>query len=264
MHKRLHLCVFLVILFTLAVGNETGATGAGLAAELRSKIPALAESRQLIVVTAGDWNAVGARLQRFERADAAASWAALGPATEVVVGRNGMAWGIGLHGTHPAAEPIKREGDGRAPAGVFRLNEIFGYATATEAKIVAFPYKELTPSTEGVDDVRSKYYNRVVDSALISDKDWKSSEIMLRPDNLYQWGVVVENNWKPSPGAGSCIFLHVWRGPRQGTAGCTAMPKDKMEGIVRWLDRQKKPLLVQLPAQTYARMKHHWNLPAVD
>ena len=87
---------------------------------------------------------------------------------------------------------------------------------------------------------------------------------MLRPDNLYQWGVVVEHNWQPSPGAGSCIFLHVWRGPGQGTTGCTAIPKDKIERIVRWLDRRRKPLLVQLPAQTYTRMKYQWKLPTVD
>ena len=237
-----------------------------LAAEPRPGIPELAESRQLIVVTAADWNAVGARLQRFERAGSSLRRVrtALGPATEAVVGRNGMAWGIGLHGSHPAAEPIKREGDGRAPAGVFLLKEIFGYATAAEAKIVSFPYQTLTPTTEGVDDVGSKYYNRVVDSAVIKDKDWKSSEIMLRPDNLYRWGVVVEHNWKPLPGAGSCIFLHIWHGTGRGTTGCTAMPRNTMEGIVRWLDRRKKPLLVQLPAQTYARMKQPWNLPAVD
>ncbi|MEO5718190.1 MAG: L,D-transpeptidase family protein [Chthoniobacterales bacterium] len=231
---------------------------------LRSRISELRWTRQLIVVTSEDWNAVEAHLQRFERGEGRSDWRPLGPAIEVVVGRCGMGWGIGLHGTYSENEPIKHEGDGRAPAGVFFLNTVFGYAKASEARIAAFPYREVTPSTRAVEDEDSKYYNRVVDAARIGDKDWKGSETMLRSDNLYQWGVVVEHNWHALPGAGSCIFMHIWRGPEQGTAGCTAMPRDEMEEIVRWLNWQKHPLLVQLPAKTYDTMKDQWGLPDAD
>ncbi len=236
----------------------------GLNAELKSRIWELRWARQLIVVTSDNWNAVGARLQRFERNEGAGGWRAVGPAVDVVVGRGGMGWGIGLHGTHSANEPVKHEGDGRAPAGVFFLNTIFGYAQPAAARIAAFPYRELTASTRAVEDEQSKYYNRLVDTAQIGDKDWRGSELMLRPDHIYQWGVVVEHNWRAWPGAGSCIFLHIWRGPEQGTAGCTAMPLGEMEEIVHWLDWQKHPLLVQLPAQTYDAMKDQWGLPEAD
>lgn len=119
-------------------------------------------------------------------------------------------------------------------------------------------------STQAVEDGQSRYYNRLVDAARIDDRDWKGSELMLRPDNIYRWGVMVEHNWKAFPGGGSCIFMHIWRGPQHGTAACTAMPPEDMEDIVRWLDWQKHPLLVQLPAETYDTMKNQWGLPASD
>ncbi len=240
---------------------HAAAPALALHAEVKSRIWELRWTRQLIVVTSDDWNAVAARLQRFERKSATGRWRALGPAVDAVVGRGGMGWGIGLHGTHSPNEPIKREGDGRAPAGVFFLNTIFGYATAAEAGIAAFPYREVTSSTRAVEDDQSRYYNRLVDAAQIDDIDWRGSELMLRSDNIYQWGVMVEHNWKPWPGGGSCIFLHIWRGPEQGTAGCTAMPLDEMDEIVHWLDWQKRPLLVQLPEKTYAAVKEQWGLP---
>jgi zinc D-Ala-D-Ala dipeptidase len=52
----------------------------------------------------------------------------------MVVGRNGLAWGIGVVPTDDAqvrseSAPVKREGDGRAPAGIFALSTAFGYAS---------------------------------------------------------------------------------------------------------------------------------------
>ena len=44
-------------------------------------------------------------------------------AAPVSVGRNGAAWGLGLHAAQPQG-PQKQEGDGRAPAGVFTLGAI--------------------------------------------------------------------------------------------------------------------------------------------
>jgi zinc D-Ala-D-Ala dipeptidase len=229
--------------------------------EFKTNIPEIGESKQMILVTTDGWNVVPARLSCFERAGAKSEWRQVFPPSDAVVGENGLAWGIGLHGTHPTDGPVKQEGDGRAPTGVFFLHEAFGYAAAGDAKITSFPYTPITPTTEGVDDVNSRYYNRVIDSATISDKDWRSSEIMLRQDGLYRWGVVVEHNWKPFPGFGSCIFLHIWRGANQGTAGCTAMPADTIEKIIRWADETKRPVFVQLPKEIYIRVKDQWSLP---
>ena len=60
------------------------------------KSDALARSTQIIVVTTSNWDAVEGRLQRFERANAHAEWHPAGEPIPIVVGKNGLGWGIGL------------------------------------------------------------------------------------------------------------------------------------------------------------------------
>src|SRR5271165_7680047 len=86
-----------------------------------------------------------------------------------------------------------------------------------------------------------------VDRAAIAHPDWSSSESMLRVVGPYRCGIMIEHNWRPSPGFGSCIFLHVWDSPRRGTSGCTAVSSAHLEQLLHWLDAQKNPLIVQLP-----------------
>jgi zinc D-Ala-D-Ala dipeptidase len=256
--------VFLPIIFSLSVlslGEEVRAPDEPPPVGFNPEIPEIAESKQMILVSVEHWNAISARVRCLERTDTKAIWKEVFPAFEAVVGKNGLAWGIGLHGTCPSEGSMKREGDGRAPAGVFSLHEAFGYSAPADAHITTFPYRHLTQTTEGVDDSNSRYYNRVVDSAALKDKDWKSSERMLRSDDRYRWGILVEHNWKQFPGFGSCIFLHIWRGFQQPTVGCTAMPAERIENIVRWLDQRSHPILVQLPTAEYSRFKDRWMLP---
>jgi D-alanyl-D-alanine dipeptidase len=221
-------------------------------------IPQLAHSRQLVLVTTEDWDATAAELRCFARARAGGAWRPVSASRRAVVGRNGLAWGLGLHGGPSDDGPVKREGDGRAPAGVFDFDEVFGYARPAAAEISQFPYRQLTDDLAGVDDPRSRHYNRIVSKSVC---DWQSAEVMRRPDDLYRWGVVVRHNWEPRPGYGSCIFLHRWEGPARGTAGCTALAAEHLEVLIRWLDRRRQPLLVQLPAAEYAARKAAWRLP---
>jgi D-alanyl-D-alanine dipeptidase len=230
-------------------------------ASAKSKVKSpLAGSRQVLLVTTPDWNSVRGTLRRFERSGARASWTQVGEEFEVVVGRSGLGWGAGLSETKGDG-PSKREGDGRAPAGVFTLTRAFGFATAGEASWLRLPYTPLTSGVECVDDTASAHYNRVVDRADVKAADWNSSERMREVEG-YRWGVVVAHNAGAVPGRGSCIFLHVWAGPSKGTAGCTAMEQPNLETLLRWLDAKKMPLLVQLPESEYARLRPVWNLPA--
>jgi D-alanyl-D-alanine dipeptidase len=222
-------------------------------------------SRQLVVVRTADWNAVEGTLQRYERKTAGKKWQAVGKPITIVVGKAGLAWGIGVVPTDELRasgedDPIKKEGDGKAPAGIFRLSEAFGYASQ-EQPAWKMPYVSLTSSVECVDDSKSRFYNRIVDRASVSP-DWNSSEHMLRSDELYRWGVVVDHNANPPQAeGGSCIFLHIWRGRGQGTVGCTAMPREALESVLAWLDPLRKPLLVQMPKAEYERLKGKWRLP---
>ena len=56
----------------------------------------IALSRQLVVVTTPGWDSTTGTLQRFERARNGDAWHAVGTATPIVVGRTGLAWGIGF------------------------------------------------------------------------------------------------------------------------------------------------------------------------
>src|SRR5688500_220741 len=87
---------------------------------------AWSNATQMIAVTTADWNAATGELHRYERESAQAPWREVGSASSVTVGRAGSAWGIGLHPVQSDG-PQKREGDGRAPAGVFSLGTAFGY-----------------------------------------------------------------------------------------------------------------------------------------
>jgi D-alanyl-D-alanine dipeptidase len=226
-----------------------------------AKTPApLARSRQLVVVTTRGWDDVPGVLRRFERKGGA--WTQVGKDVDVAVGRNGLGWGAGLSDTSAEAGPQKKEGDGKAPAGLFALGPAFGFEPARAAWL-RLPYTPLTPSTECVDDTSSARYNLIVERDKVKAVDWNSSERM-RSVEGYRWGLVVRHNAAPAvAGRGSCIFLHVWAGPGKGTAGCTAMEEGNLTELLRWLDPKKGPLLLQLTEGEYARLRDAWRLPAL-
>src|SRR5215470_8408135 len=139
---------------------------------------AVAESRQLILITTGGWNAADGEMRLYERDSINDQWKAVGERIPIVVGRNGMAWGKGLHGDAIGEGPVKQEGDGRSPAGVFRLSSAFGYAPPDQAGDLKLPYVQAVATLECVDDPQSAHYNRIVDRALVGNPDWKNSERM--------------------------------------------------------------------------------------
>lgn len=214
---------------------------------------------QLLLCLSPGWDAPSGHLQCFERR-AGNAWQPVGAEIPVALGRSGMAWGRGLH--PPAGGLEKREGDGRAPAGVFAITALFGYADASALPAPPrLPYHRARPDLKCVDDPASTHYNRIVDGSA-QPRDWASCEDMLRQDGRYELGAVVAHNCTPpEPGAGSCIFLHVWESPVTPTAGCTAMALEPMRDIALWLDGARAPLLVQLPQAEFARRQAEWRLP---
>jgi L,D-peptidoglycan transpeptidase YkuD (ErfK/YbiS/YcfS/YnhG family) len=221
----------------------------------------LRESRQCLVVVTPAWASPSGVLTAFEREQDRTTWRQRGQKVAVVVGKNGLAWGRGLASVNDFRGPVKEEGDQRAPAGIFRLSSAFGYAPVDEARQIKLPYVALTSQSEAIDDPASRYYNQLVERSEISTPDWRSSEQMRRADNLYRWGIVVDHNTPPVPGAGSCIFLHVWRGPESATNGCTAMAEHDLQSLIAWLDPQANPVLVQLPVEELERLRTPWQLP---
>lgn len=202
--------------------------------------------RQVVLVLASDSDvrATAGQLWLMSK-DARGKWEPVAESIPVSLGRGGMAWGLGEHKTAaPEGFRLKIEGDRCSPAGVFRLPFTFGEGAHGEN--LRLPYVPLTAFHFGVDDEKSSYYNQIVDaSSATVTKDWGSAETMLRPDGLYRWGAMVAHNPMNIPRAGSCIFLHLWRGPGQPTAGCTAMAEDDLKRVLSWLDPTAEPRLVQ-------------------
>ena len=184
----------------------------------------------------------------------------------VTIGRNGLARGIGLHDeTDILNVPIKEEGDGKSPTGVFSLSSVFGYKPASQMAELRMPYIQITEMVECVDDASSRYYNKIVSSNMLGDEeqvDWGSSEKMIKAGVYYELGVVVDHNVDPTKKrAGSCIFLHNWSNPNERSAGCTCMAPKQLRDIVNWLDAAREPVLVQLTKQLYHDLRKRWALP---
>jgi len=225
----------------------------------------LAQSKQVILVLTNSWDETSGELQTFERPVLGDEWKSVSPRTDIVVGRTGLAWGSGLHGYDLGDGPVKKEGDGKSPAGVFRISAVFGYAPADSAPRFRMPYVYLDSTMQCVDDISSEYYNLLVDSLQVKRPDWKSYENMRLSGEAYKWGALVDHNVMPRRDAGgSCIFLHIWDGPGSSTSGCTAMDETRFLAMLQWLDATKNPTVVQLPKSEYRRYAQRWQLPLME
>lgn len=214
--------------------------------------PIPTDCRQVVLVVSQDWDATTGQLTVFNKTEQ--GWQADGQPWQISLGRTGLAWGLGLH-PQQSAGPNKREGDGKSPAGVFSLTHVFGYRDPHNVDGLPFL---LVDDRECIDDPESDHYNQIVSARQVA-RDWKSSEIM--KIDIYRLGLVVAHNVEHRPGAGSCIFMHRWSKPRGTTAGCTAMPADRLSWLCRWLRHDAHPVLVQLPADSYRTLREEWKLP---
>ncbi len=219
-------------------------------------------SKQLIVVETDGWNSNTGIMQYFEREKAGTDWKSASSKIEIAIGKKGLAWGTGLHGGNIADGPIKKEGDGKSPAGAFNLSAVFGYAKRDSVEFLKMPYIVADPNCFCIDDPNSKYYNLVLDSLQVADADWKSRERMKLRNDLYKWGIVINHNSEPRvAGDGSCIFFHTWNNSNKPTEGCTVLDQPTLLKMIKWLDKEKNPIVVQLPKAEYERVKTKWNLP---
>ena len=215
---------------------------------------------QLIVTIADGWNSTTGKLQCYDRTRS--GWKpAFAKAIPVQLGRNGLAWGRGLRGQGESGKH-KREGDGRAPAGLFKIGKIY----TDDAQLpsgVKFPYRTITKWDAWIDDPKlTKYYNRhyVADPKRVPA--WFESQKMRHGDPAFRWLIEVRHNADPPvPGAGSAIFIHTRRGPDRKTAGCTAMTSTDLVRVMRWLKADRKPQYALLPRAEYEERKKAWGLP---
>lgn len=234
----------------------------GVSARTPVHSPLPVSSRQMLVVVTDSAGATAGTLFRWERESSGKSWVLTGRAIAVSIGRNGLGWGRGLQPPRMGGLPLKAEGDGRSPAGIFPLGPVFGFPPPEKMTGLEMPYIQLTALTECVDDPASVYYNSIVRKDTVARTDWRSSEKMGKPGIWYQLGVFVGHNKNPvRKSAGSCIFLHNWSEPGETTSGCTAMAPSDLRTVVFWLNAEKQPVLVQLTRPLYRRLRRAWALP---
>lgn len=222
--------------------------------------------RQLVVVTTAGWDASDGVLRHYERAGPGAPWRQVG-GFAVSIGREGAAWGEGLHAPQDQDDgPLKQEGDGRSPAGVFAIGEAFGYLPAAQVD-TRLPYVQMEAGHYCMDVPDSPLYNRIVNereagtAAVAGSTEPMRLDLHRDGDPRYRLGLVIGHNPHNRPGGGSCIFAHLWRHPGEATSGCTAMAEADMRRLQAWLDPAAMPRLVLLPHAQYRRLAAQWRLP---
>ena len=218
--------------------------------------------RQCILGIAPDWNSSSVTLSFFERASAQQPWQLTLKPWTARIGKNGLVWGLGLHPLARNAS-IKREGDGRAPAGVFSLGDAWGHA-ASIAKQPSMRYHIVTTRDLWIDDPQSPLYNHHYKLGHEPISAWELKQQMKQNDPAHALKLFIAHNASPpiQPGRGSAIFFHIWR--RDGlaaSAGCTTMAPAMLATMIRRLDPQQQPLYVLLPAGEYQARKNAWKLP---
>src|SRR5437667_10634723 len=194
---------------------------------------------QLIVGIAPDWTSMRGKLELFE-GQPGGSWAAVTPSFPVLFGKNGVAWGTGLAGQNESGLR-KKERDGRAPAGVFEIGEVFGYDSNLPPG-ADYPYRQVTEADVWSDDPRSPNYNRHIVIDPKNPPDDYTHEKMRSGDFAYNCLIEIrQNSDPPVPGGGSAIFFHIRRGVNRPTTGCTTMAGANLVKVITWLRAKRHP-----------------------
>lgn len=244
-----HLLISIACLFVLAAPGQ---------AKPQYELPE--DCLQLVVVVNKHWDDTTARMRRYQRSSAEAPWEPVGVSVPVNLGRTGLAWGrspLMEQKSEKGDFASKKEGDGRSPAGLFPFKQAFGHPGPPNGyRATNLPFIPLHKQ-ECVDDGKSEHYNTIVLPSEVGGRTWSSAETM--KISVYQMGLVVAHNCPdPVPGAGSCIFFHIQSGPGKPTAGCTSMTRSRMAELMLWLERDKHPLVLQLPKSQFEDLPEGW------
>lgn len=140
-------------------------------------------------------------------------WLVAGPhAIPVALGRGGIL-------------ANKREGDGGTPRGRFRLVRLWWRPDRGARPTTLLPARAITRKDAWCEDPMNRRYNRPI-TAASGDRLW-------REDALYDLIVEIDHNTKPRiAGRGSAVFIHVARPGFAPTAGCVALEKGRLRGLL--------------------------------
>jgi len=128
----------------------------------------------------------------------------------------------------------KREGDGGTPRGTFRPVRLWWRADRHPPPVTMLPIRRITPFDAWCEDPADRRYNQPI--RVSADQ---SGDRLRRQDHLYDVIIEIDHNTRPRiAGRGSAVFLHLARPGLAPTAGCVAMPRDRLRQLLKNLGRQ--------------------------
>ena len=216
-------------------------------------------SKQLIIVLTKDSSEFTGYLFRYEWHED--RWKQIDDRIDITVGKNGMAKGLGEEIDYSPRMDLKIEGDGKSPSGIFTIGDAFGFAKKENVNDLMLNYLQIDSLTRCIEDIQSSYYNLIVQKDHV-ENDWKNADKM-RNVSLYEWGFSINHNKAAVPSRGSCVFFHIWRAPGKYTLGCTAMSKENILEILKWINPERNPIVVQYVYSDYQNLRQIMNLPDI-
>ena len=221
------------------------------------------QCKQLVVGTAKSWDSSHVSVVLYEKKGN--GWKSVTQPVNGRLGKNGLAWGRGIH-PYASKPYLKREGDGRAPAGVFLIGQAFGSHKSIK-KMRNLAYTQVTTRDLWVEDSSSPNYNRHLRIDHEPSTTWEKKAQMRQNDYPHSLKLYIGHNsasasQKAKANAGSAIFFHIWRNAgKSATAGCTTMPEPQLRQIISEIDPKKTPLYILLPQAEYSKLRTEWKLP---
>lgn len=207
----------------------------GAGAEVtRARFQIPARSDQLIVVSSPTYNPPGhlVTFRAYARSGRGARWRTiLGP------------WPAEIG--YGALRDRRHEGDGSTPTGVFEIGARI-YGNRPNPGGLDDAYHHLICGDWWDEDPYSPRYNRFVH---LPCGVWPGfahgSEALWTESVAYPYFAVIRFNVDPTVGGhaapGSAIFLHSW--VNRPTAGCVALPQERLLAVLRWLRPSAHPVI---------------------
>jgi len=229
-------------------------TAAVASRPLPERLAHVGASRQVVVVTAANWDTSYAKLQTWQRSKAGDWRKVMGP----------VAARIGWSGFRRADN--RRQGSGKTPAGTFDIVRGFGLV---EPSGVDIPYRIVDGNDWWPYDPKDEKTYNVFQFHRVDQTRWRESwaerlasyqrqyRLALILDFNLPSGVVVRNGQRvatePADTAkGGGIFLHV--NGTGATAGCVSISRAQMRKVVRWVKPGLDPVIVMGPRDVITRM----------
>jgi L,D-peptidoglycan transpeptidase YkuD (ErfK/YbiS/YcfS/YnhG family) len=142
--------------------------------------------------------------------------------------------------THPC------ECSSATPIGSFTLTQAFGRDANPGTRL---RYFRTTPADWWISQSGPLYNTHQRCSSGCAFRLGSPNEHLYYETPFYNYAVVIDYNTRNAPGgvrqgAGSAFFLHVYPPGTGPTAGCVAIPQDRLVPLMRWLTPSTHPRIL--------------------